>query len=143
MVPSFLGPKFPGKKFASNCSAHIAKNPQGPEGRGFRGPGSGGYLVGYARLTKEKPPESVVIRSEGTSLLHSSTVIAPNHSAFPVSLASSQGYVLQLIPRLASRPHRFLPSGVRARSATPPSSFRFPLKIHLSRNQKVHSKVQP
>ena len=41
----------------------------------------------------KKPPESVVIRSEGTSLLHSSTVIAPNHTAFPVSLASSQGYV--------------------------------------------------
>lgn len=40
----------------------------------------------------KKPPESVVIRSEGTSLLHSSTVIAPNHLAFPVSLASSQGY---------------------------------------------------
>ena len=34
----------------------------------------------------------MVIRSEGTSLLHSSTVIAPNHTAFPVSLASSQGY---------------------------------------------------
>ena len=33
---------------ASNTTAVI--NPQGPEGRGFRGPGSGGYLVGLARM---------------------------------------------------------------------------------------------
>lgn len=44
----FLKPIFSTKKFVSNCSAHIAKNPQGPEGRGFRGPGSGEYLVGLA-----------------------------------------------------------------------------------------------
>ena len=38
----------------------------------------------------ENPRGFVVVPPRGTSLLHSSTVIAPNHLAFPVSLASSQ-----------------------------------------------------
>lgn len=42
----FLKSKFWEKIFSTNCSAHIAKNPQGPEGRGFRGGVGGEYLVG-------------------------------------------------------------------------------------------------
>lgn len=42
--------------------------------------------------SKRKTPEDCGFPLGGTSLLHSSTVIAPNHSAFSVSLASSQGF---------------------------------------------------
>ena len=42
----FLKPIFSTKKFASNCSPHIAKNPRGHWGRGFRGGVGGGYVPG-------------------------------------------------------------------------------------------------
>ena len=45
----FLGSIFWGKKFATNCSAHIAKNPRGPRARGFRGGVVRGYSLGFIR----------------------------------------------------------------------------------------------
>ena len=59
--------KILGKKFASNCSAHIAKNPRGHWGRGFRGPGSGGYMGSMPGLKKEKPGGVMGLTRPGTS----------------------------------------------------------------------------
>lgn len=83
---------FFGKKIYDKLFALYRQKTPGTGRGGGSGPGMGEYLGVYARTKMKKPPESVVFRSEGTSLLHSSTVIEPNHSAFPVSLASTQGY---------------------------------------------------
>ena len=88
----FLKSIFLGKKFMTNCSPFIGKKPRGPAGEGVQGRVWGSTPGVYARIKTKKPPEHVASCSEGTSLLHSSTVIAPNHPAFPASLASSQGY---------------------------------------------------
>ena len=39
----------------TNCPAHIAKNPRGHWGRGFRGPGSGGTWGDMPGYKKENP----------------------------------------------------------------------------------------
>ena len=95
-MPTFEGSlfwvDFLGKKICDKLFALYRQKPRGTGGGGGSGPGMGEYLGAYAWVQTKKPPESVVFRSEGTSLLHSSTVIEPNHTAFPVSLASSQGY---------------------------------------------------
>ena len=95
-MPTFEGSlfwvDFLGKKICDKLFALYRQKTPGTGGGGGSGPGMGEYLGAYAWVQTKKPPESVVFRSEGTSLLHSSTVIEPNHTAFPVSLVSSQGY---------------------------------------------------
>ena len=79
---SLFGTDFWGKNFLDKLSGLIWQKTPGPPGGGGSGGGVGEYLGAYARAQTKKPPESVVIRSEGTSLLRSSTVIEPNHPAF-------------------------------------------------------------
>ena len=77
----------------TNCPPHISKKPRDSGGRGFRGRHTRGVPGGLPPIKRKASRGVVVFHPEGTSLLHSSTVIEPNHSAFPVSLASSQGYI--------------------------------------------------
>ena len=78
---------FLGKNFVDKLFTPYSEKTPGLPGGGGSGGGTGGVPGGIWPGTNEKPPESVVIRSEGTSLLHSSTVIEPNHPAFLISLA--------------------------------------------------------
>lgn len=78
----FFGSIFWGKIFSRNCSAHIAKNPGGHRGRGFRGPGSGGYLGGYTLDVNEKPPAS------GGFSLSGGTSSSPHQRGQPQPLGS-------------------------------------------------------
>ena len=43
VVPLFFGSNFWGKKFMTNCSPYIAKNPRGPAGEGVQGEYRGEY----------------------------------------------------------------------------------------------------
>ena len=91
-IKSLFQIDFLGKKIYDKLFALYRQKTPGTGRGGGSGSGMGEYLGAYARIKMKKPPESVATCSEGTSLLHSSAVIAPNHPAFPASLASSQGY---------------------------------------------------
>lgn len=108
----FFGSIFWGKIFSTNCSAHIAKNPRGLAGEGVQG----GVVGRYPRALKEKPPESVVIRSvwhTSCNILIRNTKFnpknpfamskkfAPRFITFKVTLISASGVKVYTIVKAA------------------------------------------
>ena len=99
-MPTFEGSlfwvDFLGKKICDKLFALYRQKTPGTGGGGGSGPGMGEYLGGTYPVNKQKARGNCGFHPSGTSLLHSSAVIAPCHQAFPASLASSQGYLSNL-----------------------------------------------
>ena len=71
LLSYFLKSIFFGKKIYDKLFALYRQKTPGTGGGGGSGPGMGEYPGVYAPVKMKKPPEYVVIHSEGLSLLHS------------------------------------------------------------------------